>query len=300
MFKKNHFILLTILLLITVKVVTSQTKSSEQTRERISTQWGYTLRFPQNWRVWTELDLFDETIWGRDPSELVSVWSSAEKELMADTPEEEQNRLGLRAVQNAPPTLGSIGSNDFKQVKRGSGKINGYPAAWCFNTFTDSEIGPLVNGAYVIGTPTILYKICILARGRDVEKTHTLVRSIAESFTLLEQTEKVTFGHSFNVILAKSGSSYNTDGYTSYKESKSQWVSPGAVLVVGLKDGASFGGKNFKYGDIVVVYESENRSAFRLAKPDDLIMLDSKIKIFGKEYYAGIFKVPISGNLVSE
>ena len=118
-------------------------RSNEETHECISSQSGYSLRFPRNWRVQTERGLFGETIWGRDPSGRVSVWSSAENELAAGTPEEEEKRLGLRAVQNAPPTLGSMGSNDFKQVERGSGKIGGYPAAWCFNTFTDLETGPL-------------------------------------------------------------------------------------------------------------------------------------------------------------
>ena len=107
------------------------------------------------------------------------------------------------------------------------------------------------------------------------------------------------FGHSFNVIVAKHGSLYETSGYTDYEMNKSKWVAPGAVLVIGIEEGAIFGGNDFEYGDVIVVIGTDERPLFRLATQEDLIQLRSAVTVFGEEY-SGVFTVPEGGNMLSE
>ncbi len=106
------------------------------------------------------------------------------------------------------------------------------------------------------------------------------------------------FGHSFNVILAAADDgSFKVNGYSEYVESRSQAMALGAVLVVGVQDGVTLGDKKFELGDVVVVEGTADSKTFRLATPDDKIVLRSSVEAFGQEYKKGAFKVPKGGNL---
>lgn len=107
-----------------------------------------------------------------------------------------------------------------------------------------------------------------------------------------------SFGQSFNTINGVSGSSYMLDGYSSFVESKSGAFAPNAVLIVGVKDGVDLGGgKTFDYGCIVVVEGTTAAPAFRLATPDDRIVLTSEVTVFGKKHGKGRFVVPAGGKI---
>jgi hypothetical protein len=112
-----------------------------------------------------------------------------------------------------------------------------------------------------------------------------------------EVIDKVAFGQSFNVIEGVNGSSYLLDGYVSYVESRSGACGPGAVLVVGVKDGVDLGGKRFGYGSIVVVEGTTAAATFRLARPADKIVTTQDVKVFGKKYTKGAFDVPANGKI---
>jgi hypothetical protein len=106
------------------------------------------------------------------------------------------------------------------------------------------------------------------------------------------------YGQSFNVIQDVSGDSYVLDGYTSFADSKSRAFSPNAVLVVGVPEGVTLGGRHFDQGSIVVVEGEASHPTFRLARPRDRIALLSEVTIFGKKHAVGVFEVPRGGKLV--
>jgi hypothetical protein len=114
------------------------------------------------------------------------------------------------------------------------------------------------------------------------------------------ETKKPSFGQSFNTIEGVSGSSYLLDGYSSFVESKSGAFSPNAVLIVGVKGGVDLGGKTFDYGCIVVVEGTTAAPTFRLATPDDRIVLTSEVTVFGKKHGKGRFVVPVGGKITRE
>src|SRR5687767_9473822 len=63
---------------------------------------------------------------------------------------------------------------------------------------------------------------------------------------------------SFNVISAVDGDAYElSGGYTQIEKGKMDPFSPGAVLVVGVKEGATLGGTKFDNGAIVLVEGSD-------------------------------------------
>jgi hypothetical protein len=106
------------------------------------------------------------------------------------------------------------------------------------------------------------------------------------------------FGHSFNVILAAaSDGSFKINGYSDYVESRSQAMALGAVLVVGVQDGVTLSDRKFEFGDVVVVDGNADAQTFRLATPEDKIVLRSSVEAFGQEYKKGTFSVPKGGNL---
>ena len=106
-----------------------------------------------------------------------------------------------------------------------------------------------------------------------------------------------SFGQSFNTIEGVSGSSYMLDGYSAFVESKSGAFAPSAVLIVGVKDGVSLGGQTFDYGSIIVVEGTTTVPTFRIATPEDRIVLTSEVTVFGTRHGKGRFVVPAEGKL---
>ena len=110
-----------------------------------------------------------------------------------------------------------------------------------------------------------------------------------------------TEAHSFNVIKAVDGSGgFLLDGYSDYKSSASQALSPGAVLVVGVRDGVTLGSQRFECGAVVVVEGDERQRVFRKATEDDSLVVLRKVEVFGKTYPKGPFRVPSGGVLPSD
>lgn len=108
------------------------------------------------------------------------------------------------------------------------------------------------------------------------------------------------FGQSFNTIQGVSGSSYILDGYSSFVESKSGAFAPWAVLIVGVKEGVNLGGQPFDYGSIIVIEGTTAAPTFRLATPDDMIVLTSEVTVFGTKRGKGRFAVPPGGRIVPQ
>jgi len=106
-----------------------------------------------------------------------------------------------------------------------------------------------------------------------------------------------SFGQSFNTIEGVSASSYMLDGYSSFVESRSGAFAPWAVLIVGVKAGVDLGGQTFDYGSIIVVEGTTAAPTFRLATPDDKIVLTSEVTVFGTKHGKGRFAVPPGGKL---
>ena len=105
------------------------------------------------------------------------------------------------------------------------------------------------------------------------------------------------FGDSFTVIKEITGDSYMVEGYSHYFGSRSGTFAPNAVLVVGVKEGVDLGGIKFDLGAIIVVEGTSVAPTFRLATPDDKIIVIHEITVFGKMYKKGRFAVPSGGKL---
>src|SRR5258708_2596096 len=105
-----------------------------------------------------------------------------------------------------------------------------------------------------------------------------------------------TEAHSFNVIKGvDSSGSFLLNGYSDYKNSASQALAPGAVLVVGVQDGVTLGGQRFEYEAIVLVEGDENRPTFRQAAENDAIVLANEVSVFGRKLPKGPLKIPTGG-----
>lgn len=114
-----------------------------------------------------------------------------------------------------------------------------------------------------------------------------------------------TFGQSFFVITgmttAWGRTSYDFVGYDGTKVPPQATIEmPGAVLVVGDKKGANLGGARFEYGSIILVEGTPAVPTFRLATPQDKIVLRSELTILGKMYGKGPFPVPPGGKLTGK
>lgn len=104
--------------------------------------------------------------------------------------------------------------------------------------------------------------------------------------------------HSFNVIKAIDNSGgFLLNGYSDYKNSASQAMMPGAVLVVGVREGVTLGGQRFGYGAIVLVEGSDSLPTFRQAAENDTVELARDVTIFGRRFSPGPFKIPAGGTL---
>lgn len=106
-----------------------------------------------------------------------------------------------------------------------------------------------------------------------------------------------SFGQSFNIIEEVSGNGYMIDGYESYVAGQSGAFAPNAVLIVGVKDGVELGGQAFDYGCIIIVEGTTAVPTFRLARPDDRIVLSVEVTVFGKKHGKGTFEVPAGGKV---
>ena len=113
-----------------------------------------------------------------------------------------------------------------------------------------------------------------------------------------------SFGRSFNVITCVSntatGMSYQFAGYSTNVNNLPGMIMPKAVLVVGDKDGARLGGTRFDCGSIVLVEGTKESTSFRLATPQDRIVLSSDVTVFGKKYGKGLFPVPPNGKMSAQ
>jgi hypothetical protein len=102
--------------------------------------------------------------------------------------------------------------------------------------------------------------------------------------------------HSFNVIQAvDSSGGFLLGGYSDYKDSASQAMMPGAVLVVGVRSGVTLGGQRFDYGAVVLVQGDQGRPTFRQATARDVISLSREVSVFGRKLPKGPVQIPPGG-----
>lgn len=130
----------------------------------------------------------------------------------------------------------------------------------------------------------------------------TMVVVITLSF-FLTSCNRRTFGHSVSTIVAASGDQYLLKSSCSLEDMgggqlRSTNNDPGAIFVVGVKEGAELGGNHFGHGSIVLIEGTKEAPTFRIAQFYDRIELPYEITILGRKYNKGKLTVPADGKLI--